>query len=93
MVRKKTLVALVIPFLPVFLIVLCFAIRHFRIYDIDVPVLFIILSAPLFFIIGGVFSIYEVKHAGKKTWPITALVINIAFFVLFLVAWSGIRIG
>ena len=45
------------------------------------------------FIIGGAFSIYEVKHSDKKSLPIIALIINIVFLILCFWAWSGIRIG
>jgi hypothetical protein len=93
MPRKKTLLGLVIPFLPIFLIFLVFTIRNIIICDVDVPGLFIILMSPLFFIIGGAFSIYEVKHSDKKSLPIIALIINIVFLILCFAAWSGIRIG
>jgi len=93
MLRKKTLIGLAIPFLPIFLIFLIFTIRNFIIYDVDVPGLLIILMSPLFFIIGGAFSIYEVKRSDKKSLPIIALIINIVFLILCFAAWSGIRIG
>jgi len=89
--NRKAVIGILIPFVPILAAMMSFLIRSVIMYDVDVPILALILISPVFFVIGAVISAISFKGSEGKILPIIGLMLNVLFLVLSLYIFMNVR--
>jgi MFS family permease len=89
--NRKAVIGILIPFIPILAAMTSFLIRSVIMYDVDLPILGLILISPVFFVIGAVISAISFKGSEGKILPIIGLILNVIFLFFGIYILMNVR--
>lgn len=90
-INRKAVIGILIPFIPILAAMMSFLIRSVVMYDVDMPILALILISPVFFAIGAVISAISFKGSVGKILPMIGLLLNVVFLVFGIYILMNVR--
>ena len=85
----KTVVGLIIPTVPIVIVALAILRRRFVMYDVDAPVVVVMLVSPLFLVFGAIISLVSLVRHTHKALSLLGLALNITELGLIIHYWRG----
>jgi len=89
--NRKAIIGILIPFIPILAAMMSFLIRSVVMYEVDMPILALILISPVLFFIGAVISAISFKGSEGKILPIIGLILNVIFLVFSVYILMNVR--
>lgn len=89
--NRKAAIGILIPFIPFLAAMMSFLIRSVVMYDVDMPILALILISPVFFVIGAIISVISFKGSDGNILPTIGLLLNVIFLVFGIYILMNVR--